>query len=158
MKEFDHPVFTAIIEENKVLSGFEFFFDRDKTFKSYFYLSQPDKYGNILAQGKLESPRMNLVPNLFVSSKSIYGKGANEGIINQYVFNIGTYVHMENKKQVTEIYKARLLIPVNLSNAFLQSFRIRNPQEISNAVLIMDPPMQSSQWGANYVRMFCRSE
>ena len=117
-----------------------------------------DGTGQKTDRGDLAQPEQNLIPEEITTKRSPYVGN------NQYSFTIG---HEEFKlvnaegvttSEIEKGYGARLILPKDLSSDALKAFRIRTPQERSNAVAILNSSTNMEQGGDNYLRMFCISK
>lgn len=131
----------------------------DSYFQTYFFDDKTCSVGGCSHDvGSLSQVKEVVAARPIVSSRSSYIGN------NEYVFVLGQEVYdfvspsypAQNRHQITTV-DARLILPTNLSNAFLKDFHIRNPNERSNAVVVLDPSAKTSQGGDNYLRLYCVS-
>ncbi len=144
------PIIKGQILENNVLRKVTLD-PKDRMMQSYVFENDSWEGHKCRHTSKVTDPVGKLTPKEITSNRSSY-KGN-----NQYEFEFGEWTMNLNEND-SGTYTARLILPTNLSNDFLKSYRIRNQSERSNGVLVMDPPHFSPQTGQNYLRVFCKAE
>lgn len=143
------PILTAQISANtQLLVSLNL---KDTFFDKYTYSSSQNE-GSFHEVGRPVQPTGILKPELIQSNQSPY-KGNNE---YRFVFAKTYWTSGENTHENN--LEMRFILPTNLSNSFLQDYRIRSGHEKSNAVIMASAPRNSSERGHTYLRLFCSSK
>jgi hypothetical protein len=123
---------------------------KSETFQNYQF-DETGYQGKTHLVSVIQQPKGVLKPELNTSNRSPY-KGNNEYNV-VYGHSLHEYFDRKDSGQLS----GRLILPTNLSNSFLKSYRIRSVNERSNAVFITRPPLNTNQGGDVYLRLFCVS-
>jgi hypothetical protein len=150
----NREVLTARILNNKYLSEVDFDLQQ-YPLKDYF-VNDETRVGNKVRTrvGFLTNPTGRLTPKEIENNRSPY-KGSDE-----FAFKFGEYKsYLPPNKPDRTNYDARLILPNDLSNDNLKTFRFksRKTQKV-NGVLIMNPPRHVHQYGDNFLKLFCTSD
>lgn len=152
------PILKAKIGKNKALKVT--FNLQDEYFAAYYFENNHCGTGGCSKEtGTLNQIKEVLKPTLIESSRSPY-KGNNE-----YAMTLGYSTWdfksadgpSKNQNKVYDV-SARLILPTDLSQDFLKTYRIRVSSERSNALVVLDPSANTSQSGQNYLRLYCVSK
>lgn len=155
-KKGSRPILRAKIKRKTTLSGVTFDL-KSALFEDYFI----DKVGDAgenwghkpeITKSELYNPEEDLKAEEITTARSPY-QGNNE-----YAFELGSYSFKSPYHNRKGTYDVRLILPQDLSNANLKTFRIRTASERSNAVMIYPSFYGSSQSGNNNLKMFCVSK
>ena len=131
---------------------------KDGMFSSYFEESTVDsgeRYGHrpSITKSFIQNPKGVQTPALITTNRSPY-KGNSE-----YRFVLGHYSFNAPYIQQDWDYTARLILPVDLTNANLRAAQGQMGQSPkTNAVMIYSPAESMHQGGDNYLRMNCISK
>lgn len=130
---------------------------KDPLFEAYFEDSSEDsgeRWGHkpAITKSFVKNPEGVLTPSLITTNRSPY-KGS-----NQYSFVLGHYSLRAPYINQDIDYNARLILPVDLTNANLRASQGQMGQSPrTNAVLIYTAAEAMHQGGDNYLRMNCTS-
>lgn len=155
-KKGSKPILKAGIQRGTTLTDVTFNLE-DEVFSSYF-IDKTEDAGELwghkpkITKSELVNPEGKLKAEEITSNRSPY-KGNNE-----YSFELGSYEFKSPYTNQKGSYTVRLILPPDLSNENLKTFRIRKASERSNAVMIYPPFYDSNQSGDDYLRMFCVSK
>ena len=155
-KRGSKPILKATIEDNTKLKNVSLDL-KNAIFEGYFIDKNEDageRWGHkrAITKSELVQPEGTLVPEEITTNRSPY-KGNNE-----YDFILGTYSFTSPYHNISGEYDARLILPKDLSAEHLKAFRFKStPKVRSNAVMIYPSEYDSSQYGSNYLRLFCAS-
>ncbi|MBY0470880.1 hypothetical protein K2X30_06885 [bacterium] len=158
-KDWNNPLLVARIGHGEVLKDIQMTFN--KTWNNYFVNSTSGK-GDLKAVRKstISAPDGELGPQA-LSSRSPYNQGRHENMNNEYGFLLGNWsVDQAHRKPVGRSYMARLILPKDLGNKHLSTYKIRDgvKNNQANGVLVVDPAAFTGQYGQNYIWLVCKSE
>lgn len=155
-KKGSKPILKAGIKRGTTLNNVTFDL-KSETFANYFIDKTEDsgeqwQHKPKTTKSEIVNPEEDLKAEEITTGRSPY-KGN-----NQYSFELGSYDFKSPYIRQKGTYDARLIMPPDLSNENLKTFRIREASERSNAVMIYPSNYGSDQSGDNYLRMFCVSK
>jgi len=145
------PVLTARVGEENRLSNIRLD-PADRMLADYVYDDDSLEGWRGRFTSQIANPQGEYAATEITSARSSY-RGNNE-----YRVIIGSWTSQLERSEARQgNYGARLILPQDLSSEALRNYRIRSPEERSNAVMVMSAPERINQSGDNYLRMFCSS-